>query len=189
MEIAILLMILLIVVAVAAIKLSDVGVTFPFTRKATLYTAAERRFLSMLDTAVGANYRIMCRVRLSDIVQVRANTPVKISRNALSQASSRQLDFVLCDKETMSPVVAIDLVNTDSDKPYKAQRDWFVSGTLDTVRIPHLRIKAKPNYKPQEIRDVIQAKLAPLKYQQPQTPLIKGTIKPGTAAPGRPAAA
>ncbi|MFC6441168.1 DUF2726 domain-containing protein [Bowmanella sp. JS7-9] len=189
MELAIILMILLIVVAAAAIKLSDVGLTFPFSKKTNLYTPAERKFLQMLDMAVGDQYRIICRVRLSDIVSIRPNTSVKVSRSAMAQAATKQLDFVLCQKDTMSPVVAVDLVSVEAERSYKAQRDWYVSGALDAARIPHIRIKAKASYKPQEIRDCIHAKLAPLRFQQPQEPLVRGTLNNDKAPLRRPVAA
>ncbi len=44
MELAIILMMLLIVVALGAIKLSDGGVAFPFRRKAQLFTPVEHTF-------------------------------------------------------------------------------------------------------------------------------------------------
>ena len=176
MEFVIILTMLLIIVTVAALKLNDPGVSFPFKKKASLFTDAEREFLKLLQTAVGNQYTIICRVRLADIISVKAGTEKKATSNANQRAAGKQLDFVLCDKETMAPAVAVDLVHKTANGGYKAQRDWFVSGALDAASIPHIRIKVRSGYKPQAIRECIAAKLAPIQYKQPKAPIVKGTV-------------
>jgi len=174
MELAIVLFMLLILVTVAAIKLNDGGLAFPFTKKHNLFTPVERQFLDLLENSVGDKYRIICRVRLVDILAVRPKTEKRTLRTALQRASGHHLDYVLCDKSDLSPVIAIDLVH-QKGQGYKTQRDWFLSGSLDAARIPHLRIKVKGGYKPSDIRACINAKLAPVKFKEPQKPIIEGT--------------
>ncbi|MBC3765191.1 DUF2726 domain-containing protein [Neptunicella marina] len=176
MDLAIVLLILLIVVAVVALKFNDPGLAFPFRKKTNLFTPVERNFLNLLDVAVGNQYRIICRVKLADVITIRQGTDKKTSRNALIRAGAKQLDFVLCDKNDLSPVVAIDLVHPNGKEGYKSQRDWFVSSSLEAAKIPHIRIKVKSGYKPLEIRQCIEGKLASLRYNTPKEPIIKGTL-------------
>ena len=185
MELAIVLMMLLILVAIAAIKLNDQGLSFPFKRKTNLFSPVERSFLQLIEQAVGDKYRVVCRVRLTDIISLRQNTAKKTGQTAIARATGRQLDFVLCDKEDMSPVVAIDLVHNLGKEGYKSQRDWFVSGALDAARIPHLRIKVKSGYTAKEIRDCVETKLLPLKRKEPK-PLVQGTQNPDNPNINRP---
>ena len=185
MELAIILLMLLIVVAIGAIKLNDQGLSFPFKRKTTLFTQVERSFLELLEQAVGDKYRIVCRVKLTDILSLRQNTDKKTAKAAVMRATGRQLDFVLCSKEDMVPVVAIDLVHKQGKEGYKSQRDWFVAGALDAARIPHLRIKVKSGYSAKEIAECIDLKLAPLKRKQPK-PVVQGTNNPDNPNQGRP---
>ncbi|XOV80808.1 MAG: DUF2726 domain-containing protein [Aestuariibacter sp.] len=182
MELAIVLFMLLIVVTIAAVKLNDGGLAFPFTKKANLFTPVERQFLDLLEEAVGHQYRIICRVRLTDILATRNSASKKTIRTALQRASGRHLDYVLCDKKSLSPIVAVDLVHQKGGG-YKTQRDWFVCGALDAARIPHLRIKVRGGYKPQDIRDCLKAKLAPVKYKEPKQPLVAGTNNPDRKTP------
>lgn len=177
MELAIVLFMLLIVVTVGAIKLNDGGLAFPFAKKTNLFTPVERQFLDLLETSVGNKYRIICRVRLTDILAVRPKTQKKTLRTALQRASGHHLDFVLCDKKDLTPVIAVDLVHQKGNG-YKTQRDWFLSGALDAARIPHLRVKVKSGYKPADIRACINAKLAPMQFKEPQKPLIPGSNNP-----------
>jgi hypothetical protein len=185
MELAIILMMLLIVVAVGAIKLNEPGLAFPFKKNTTLFTQVERTFLNLIEEAVGKQFKVLCRVKLNDVVTLRQNADKKTAQAAVSRASNRHLDFVLCSKEDMTPVIAIDLVHNMGKEGYKSQRDWFVSGALDAARIPHVRIKVKSGYKVKDIRECIEAKLAVQK--QPQSPpIIKGTNNPDNLAAKRP---
>lgn len=176
MELAIALTVILILAVVFAIRVNDNSLSFPFKKKHTLFTQVERSFLTLLEQAVGHEYRILCRVRLTDVIAVKQSTDKKTARNALSRANGRHLDFVLCDKNDMLPVAAIDLVHQQGSG-YKSQRDWFVSGALDAARVPHLRIKVKSGYQAKDIRTAIDARLAPLKAQaSSEQPLVKGTL-------------
>ena len=151
MELAIILMMLLIVVALGAIKLSDGGVAFPFRRKPQLFTPVENTFLNLIEQAMGKEFRIVCRVRLNDLVSVRQSASKKTASQALSRASSRHLDFVLVNKHDMSPVMAIDLVHSQA---------------LDAAGLPHARIKVKSGYTVDDIRECLENKLIPYRRLQ-----------------------
>ncbi|MBZ2164044.1 DUF2726 domain-containing protein [Alteromonas stellipolaris] len=186
MELAIILMMLLIVVALGAIKLSDGGVAFPFRRKPQLFTPVEHSFLNLIEQAMGREFRIICRVRLSDIVSVRQSANKKTASQAISRASSRQLDFILVDKQDMSPILAIDLVHNQGKEGYKTQRDWFVSGALDAAGVPHARIKVKSGYTVDDIRECLENKLISYRrIQQKMSQLPTHNPEP-TKRPTRP---
>lgn len=170
MELAIVLMILLIIVAVGAMKLHEPGLTFPFKKKGNLFTPVERTFLELIEEAVGKEFRILCRVKMSDILAIHQNADKKTSKDAATRAGSKNLDFVLCSKVDMSPIIAIDLVHSNGKEGYKSQRDFFVSGALDAAHIPHVRIKVRSGYKAQDIRECIQAKLPKTRLKQLNTP-------------------
>ena len=175
MELAIVLMMLLIIVAVGAMKLNEPGLAFPFKKKANLFTPVERSFLELIEEAVGGRYRVLCRVKLTDIVAIRQSTDKKTTKNSLSRAGGRNLDFVLCSRQDMMPVMAIDLVHKNGKDGYKSQRDWFTSGSLDAARIPHVRIKVRSGYQAKDIRDCIDARLAPSIVKPSKIPIIQGT--------------
>jgi hypothetical protein len=165
MEFAIILLAILICVSVLAVKLNDNKIAFPFAVKKQLFTAAERQFLQLIEQAVGDEFRVMCRIKLIDLLSLRSNTDKKIANSALLRAGGKQIDFVLCDRKDMTPVMAIDLVYGKGKDGHNTQRDFFVSGALDTASIPHVRIKAKG-----EIKECIEAKLIPLRRRQGKVP-------------------
>jgi hypothetical protein len=177
MELAIVLMMLLIIVAVGAMKLHEPNLAFPFKKKGNLFTPVERTFLGLIEEAVGGEFRILCRVKMSDILAVRQTADKKSSKNAASRAGSKHLDFVLCSKKDMSPVMAIDLVHSGGKDGYKNQRDFFVSGALDAAHLPHVRIKVRSGYKAQDIRECIHAKLPLPRMKQLSAPSVQNSGK------------
>ena len=63
MEFVIILTVLLIIVTIAAIKLNDPTVSFPYKKKTSLFTDTERVFKVIKYRR--RKYTIICRVRLS----------------------------------------------------------------------------------------------------------------------------
>lgn len=192
MELAIVLLMLLVFVGIGAVKLSAQStatqLTFPFRRRQQLFTPVERNFLELLEKAVGHEFRVVCRVRLADIISVKQGTTKKNSQVALSKAIGKQLDFVLCSKQTMDPVLAIDLVYQQGKEGYKLQRDWFVNGALDAAKVPHMRIKVKSGYSVAEVRESIELKLIPYRKALAMEPIVNGhgRLPNGAKRPTRP---
>ena len=170
MEIAIILMALLICISVIAIKFNQDKIEFPFLVKNQMFTAAERQFLGLIEQAVAGEFRVLCRVRLVDLLSLRKDTDGKIAKSAILRAGTKQLDFVLCNKDDMTPIMAIDLVYGSGKNGHNTQRDFFVNGALETASIPHVRIKARSGYTVTEIQECIESKLVPLRRRQGKTP-------------------
>ncbi|MFY8272999.1 DUF2726 domain-containing protein [Pseudoalteromonas sp. SSDWG2] len=161
MEFALLSILVLVVIASAvASKFTDNNENpYPFVRKKEMYTQVESAFLMLLERAVGDNYRIVSRVRLSDIIDCKPSLSNKSKRIALTKSKNKQLDFVLLDKNKLTIVAAVDLVNNANKGGHKAQKDWYVSGALETVGIPHIRMKVKSGYRVEDVRNAIMFKL------------------------------
>jgi len=165
---------LVVIVAVLASRLNDNSFPFPFERKSAIFTPAEKNFQNLVEQAMGSDYRVLNRVKLSDILTIRNGVSNKASQAAANNADKKYLDFVLCDRNTMKLLGAIDLVDTQG-KGYKLKKDWFVSGALEAASIPHLRIKVKANYTVEEIRSCINTRLI---GQAKPEPKMKGSVIP-----------
>lgn len=165
---------LIVVVALLASRLNDNSFPFPFEQKTTIFTTAEKNFQLLLEQAVGPEFRILNRVKLSDLISIRNGVSQKASQAAINNANNKYLDFVVCHRETMSLHGTIDLVDTNG-RGYKIKKDWFVSGALEAASIPHVRIKVKNTYTLDEIRACINSRF--LKNSAP-APKFKGRIIP-----------
>ena len=165
---------LIVIVGVLASRLNDNSFPFPFDSKPSVFTPAEKNFQNLLEQAMGNKYRIINRVKLSDIVTIRSGVSNRASQNAASNAEGKYLDFVICERSSMKLLGAVDLVDTQG-KGYKIKKDWFTSGALEAASVPHLRIKVKANYTLDEIRACINSRL--LGNSSP-LPKVKGKVIP-----------
>jgi len=172
---------LIVIVALLASRLNDNSFPFPFDRKATVFTPAEKNFQNLVEQALGGRYRVLNRVKLSDIVTIRNGVSNRASQTAVNNADNKYLDFVICERDSMKLLGAIDLVDTQG-KGYKIKKDWFVSGALEAAAIPHLRIKVKASYTVEEIRTCINTRLL---GNQVATPKVKGRVIPAPMVKAR----
>ncbi|MFB1014800.1 MAG: DUF2726 domain-containing protein [Alteromonadaceae bacterium] len=173
---------LIVIVTVLATRLSDNSFPFPFDSKSSIFTPAEKNFQNLVEQAMGPKYRILNRVKLSDVVTIRNGVSTRASQVAATNANTKYLDFVICDRTNMKLLGAIDLVDTQG-KGYKIKKDWFVSGALEAAVIPHIRIKVKANYTIDEIRTCINSRL--LGNNTP-LPKVKGKVIPAPMIKARP---
>jgi hypothetical protein len=173
---------LIVIVALLASRLTTNNYPYPFERKTAIYTPAEKNFQNLLELAVGNQYRVLNRVKLSDVVTVRKGIPLKAAQQALTQAKTKTLDFAICKKESMELVGTIDLVD-DKGKGYKLKNDWFVKGTLDAAGIPHVRVKIKPSYSLDEVKACVYAKFA---HEFTSEPRYRGRVIPAPLVKARP---
>ena len=60
---------LIAIVAMLASRLTDNSFPFPFDSKQAVYTPAEKNFQNLVEKALGAEYRVLNRVALGDIVK------------------------------------------------------------------------------------------------------------------------
>ncbi|WP_114325637.1 DUF2726 domain-containing protein [Candidatus Colwellia aromaticivorans] len=172
---------LIVIVGVLASRLNDNSFPFPFDSKKSVFTPAEKNFQNLVEQAMGAEYRVINRVKLADIVTIRNGVSDRASQSAVNNAEGKYLDFVICDRNTMKLRGTIDLVDTQG-KGYKIKKDWFVSGALEAASIPHLRIKVKANYTLDEIRTCINSRL--LGNRSP-LPKVKGKVIPAPMVKAR----
>ena len=92
MEFIIILLVLL--AAVAAFIVSRFihhGNPFPFHKKTQLFTHIERSFLHLLERAVGGQYKIINRVKLADILELKDNADNKTRRAAALKLNASAL--------------------------------------------------------------------------------------------------
>ena len=167
---------LIVIVALLASRLNDNSFPFPFDPKGSVFTPAEKNFQNLVEQALGNKYRVINRVKLSDIVTIRNGVSSRASQTAANNADSKYLDFVVCDRHSMKLLGAIDLVDTQG-KGYKLKKDWFVSGALEAASVPHIRIKVKSNYTVEEIKACLQSRMLGVATPS-KAPKVKGKVIP-----------
>jgi hypothetical protein len=128
-----------------------------YRKQEQLFSAAELRFLAALDQAIAPGQRVLGKVRVADLVSVRAGLNPKLRQIAINRVAQKHVDFVVCSGATLVPVCAIELNDSSHDSRAAKRRDEFLSSVCSQVGLPLLVVKAARSYTTEEIRQQISA--------------------------------
>ncbi|HEU4339983.1 MAG TPA: DUF2726 domain-containing protein [Candidatus Binatia bacterium] len=147
--------ILLVVLAVLRAKLKALrGQTdeYPYTRKEILFSPAERSLLEILEQAVGGEYRIFSKVRIAHVVNVRAMRRRSVWQRASNRINGKHFDFILCAKDDLSIVGAVELDHRSRQSDSLPERDTFLDGLCQAIDLPLVKVQAGSAYSATELR-------------------------------------
>jgi hypothetical protein len=133
---------------------SRAPVSADFMAKESPFTAAEARFLRVLDDALGEEYRVFGKLRLADLLDVRGERGAAWLR-AFNQISAKHVDFVVCRRETLEVVAAVELDDRSHLAPGRQRRDAFVDRVFAVAGLPLARVPVRRAYLPDEIRAIV----------------------------------
>lgn len=117
-------------------------------RRAPFLTAAESAFAQSLRHAAGSSWHLMAKVRLADLVDV--SDPA--DRAGLNKVSSKHVDFVLCDPQSLQPALIVELDDRSHERVKRRERDAFVDAALESVGLRVTRFKVAWAYDPEVLR-------------------------------------
>ncbi len=127
----------------------------PYEQNGKLFSPAERSFLGVLEQIVGAEYRILGKIRLADIIRTRRGLSNSARTSAFNRICSRHVDFVLCDPRTFEIAGVIELDDSSHEKELRRVSDQFMDKALSAAGVPFVRFKAQRAYVPAEIREKV----------------------------------
>lgn len=129
----------------------------PYVRKQYLLTRAERAFFDVLQTAVPPGWHVFPQVRLANLVLIERGTRGRQSH--FNRIQAKCVDFVLCDAQSLSPQLVIELDDSSHDKPDRQERDTFVDAVLASAGLPILHVRWQPIYQVQDLTERIHLQL------------------------------
>lgn len=149
---------LLLVIAAVFVKLLAVK-GYNYCKRGALFTPAERSFLNVLDQAISDQYRVFGKVRVADILNPAKGMNRKNWQVAFNKISSKHFDYILCSKETLGVVAAIELDDKSHLSARSKKRDALLESACDSAGLPLIRFQAKSGYQVQSIRTQIESTL------------------------------
>jgi hypothetical protein len=131
---------------------------YPYQLKATVVSEGERSFFGVLLRALdGADVHVFAKIRLSDFVTVTRGTAKSLSfQNRINQ---KHLDFLICDRQRLAPLLAIELDDSSHARADRQERDAFVENACAAAGLPLLRVAARRSYVVADLDAQIREKL------------------------------
>jgi ribosomal protein L37AE/L43A len=125
---------------------------YPYTQQRALFTPTERAFLGVLDQAVGEQYRIFGKVRVADVIEPRKGLDKGKRQTAFNKIQSKHFDFLLCAKNDLSILCAIELDDKSHKQRKRQERDRFLGNACRAAGVPLLQIPAQHGYTVHDLR-------------------------------------
>ena len=144
---------------------------YQYKRKNFFMTRAEHECFNVLVESVGSEYNIFPQVQISSIVD---NKVVGQNWNAaFKHISQKSVDFVLCDKDYISPKLAIELDDKTHERADRIVRDDEVERILRDAGLPLLRLKSNSVSDPVDLAKQIHTAKSSLSLPSEATSTIK----------------
>lgn len=124
----------------------------PFKMAFSILSKSEMKFYKVLDEVVNNQLYLICpKIRMQDILWINEYQPNKIKY--LNKVNRKHIDFVICKKENMQPLFAIELDDKSHETLKRYERDLYVDNLFDSLKFPIIHITQKENYDLLEIKE------------------------------------
>jgi hypothetical protein len=117
-----------------------------YKKKDSVLLAAKENFYSALHSAVPNNYNILTNINAADVLGIASNSSSLAIQVATKNIASKQFDFILCEKQTLSPVCVITL---------NESLPLFLSNACESAQLPVVIFPAQMNYDIELLREKI----------------------------------
>src|SRR5208283_1858591 len=117
-------------------------------------TRNEKDFLTVLDEALGSNYRVFVQVRLAELVEVKCGVATK-RQAALNKVFGKSVDYVFWSAGACDPVAVIEVDDRSHLLPGRRARDECVDRVFAEIGLPLVRVPAQRVYSVLGVRSAL----------------------------------
>ena len=125
-----------------------------YRKSKSILTYRERILYRALGKAIDNEYLVMAKVRLADFVWL-ANEP-EDRKHHTNQILCKHVDFLLCGKFQLEPLLVIELDDPSHQWPGHQERDKFKDDTFAAIGVPILRVIMQDSYSIPELSNRIK---------------------------------
>jgi very-short-patch-repair endonuclease len=126
------------------------AVVYRYGRKDFCMNRAEHEFFDVLIDVVGSNKYVFPQVHLSTILEHRIKG--QDWRAAFRRINGKSVDFVICDKAYIKPLLAIELDGRSHEIEAVRQRDADIEQIFEKAELPLLRFTNHGSPNKEEVR-------------------------------------
>lgn len=117
---------------------------------------AERSFFGVLTSAVGGDLLVFAKVRVADVLVPSKGLGKANWQRTFNKISAKHFDFILCNKDDLSAVCAIELDDKSHNSAKIKDRDQFLNEACESAGFPLRRFKVKTGYTRTEIQEFLK---------------------------------
>jgi hypothetical protein len=130
---------------------------FPYHLRDRFLSPAELNFYRVLQTAVSEWAILLVKVNLGDLFYASTGDYGQnmAYRNRIAR---KHVDFLLCDPETVRPLLGIELDDSSHNQSDRKERDRFVDGVFAAARLPLVHVPVSHSYPTKKLRAFLQQK-------------------------------
>lgn len=125
----------------------------PYQKHTALFSPDDGDFYRALRAAVGEDFEVFGRIRVADIVLPKKGVSRDIIRAAFDPIAGRHFDFVLCDRNTLAVVCAIQLHDKINPARQTEHPDDALRPICESIALPFVRFHIKADYSAAEMRE------------------------------------
>lgn len=130
---------------------------YTYRRKDFLMTRAEHELFDILVGIVGDQYYVFPQIHLPNILD---NKVVGQNwRGAFRHIDEKSVDFVICDRAYIKPLLAIELDDRTHERDDRKKRDGEVERILNEANMPLLRFANNGHFNKEEIKRFVLEKI------------------------------
>ena len=135
----------------------------PYERVERLSRPIEPSFPGLLlERVLGAEYYILSKVNLANVIQPREDLSHKAYTAALECVIDKQVDFAVCNLRSSEIVGVIEVDNARYGHKPRKRRNAFLAAALSAAGIPLAHVRARKAYALEDVRREIMAALVPV---------------------------
>jgi hypothetical protein len=130
---------------------------FPYHLRDDFLSPAELNFYRVLVTVTADWATLFIKVNLGDLFYAKTGEygQNQAYRNKIDR---KHVDFLLCDPNTLRPLLAIELDDNSHTRPDRQARDAFVDGVFAAAGLPLLHVPVSHSYPTKKLHTFLRRK-------------------------------
>lgn len=133
------------------------AVQYPYHLRDDFLSPAELNFYRVLQTAVSDWAIIFTKVSLGDLFFAQAGDRAK-NQAYRNKIDRKHVDFLLCDPQTIRPILGIELDDKSHQQADRQARDHFVNKVFAAAKLPLAHVPVRRGYSPTKLNQYLQQK-------------------------------
>jgi hypothetical protein len=125
--------------------------SFPYHLRDDFLSPAEISFYHILRTVVGEGAAICPKVSLGDLFYAKTGDYGE-NRSWMNRIDRKHVDFIVCDPQTMRPILGVELDNASHQRAERRKRDRLVDRVFSAAGLPLARVPAQAQYNTSELK-------------------------------------